>query len=193
MNEKIPYNESKRMLEKGIFATEKSLQTILQNLNQERLFKPWENIQSEKAYVADFEERTRPKHDAIQKHLEEIEDLLTRLNDILRNAKSILEYYEVLKVEKDPVYASMIEHCATVATAFRKFDFDWGEFQNLNSRKIPARDDLRTASNINKKQLFIYQRRVESSAKLLRKSVYDALKNKWYQNTRYSDYSRVEQ
>jgi hypothetical protein len=181
------------MLEKGIFATEKGLKTILQDLTQERLFKPWENIQSEKAYIADFEDRTKPEHEAIQKHLNEIENLLTRLNDILRNTKTVLGYSEVLKVEKDPIYPTMIEHCATVATAFRKFELDLGELQSLNSEKISAGDDLRTAGIINNKQLHICEKKVRGSGEVLRKAVYDTLKNKWFQNVRYSDYSSVEQ
>ena len=159
--EKIPFNEAKRMLEKGIFATERNLQTILQDLTQQRLFKPWENIQSEKAYFADFEERTKSKHDANLQQLMEIVDLLIILNDILRNSKSDLGYDAVLKVKKDPVYVRMIEHCDAVAAAFRKFEFDWGELKNLNSEKMPAGDELRSAGNINKNQLHICQKRVE--------------------------------
>ncbi|MFY9813485.1 MAG: tyrosine-type recombinase/integrase [Dehalococcoidales bacterium] len=180
VNEKIPFNEAKRMLEKGIFATERNLQTILQDLTQQRLFKPWENIQSEKAYFADFEERTKSKHDANLQQLMEIVDLLIILNDILRNSKSDLGYDAVLKVKKDPVYVRMIEHCDAVAAAFRKFEFDWGELKNLNSEKMPAGDELRSAGNINKNQLHICQKRVEGSAKILRKAVDDTLKNKWY-------------
>jgi hypothetical protein len=193
VNEKIPFSEAKRMLEKGIFATEKGLQTILQDLTQERIFKPWENTQSEKAYIADFEDRTKPEHEAIQKHLTEIENLLTRLNDILRNTKTVPEYSEVLKVEKDPIYPNMIEHCATVAMAFRKFELDWRELQSLNSEKISAGDDIRTAGYINNKQLFICEKKVKGSGEVLRKAVYDTLKNKWFQNVRSSDYSGVEQ
>lgn len=187
--EKTPFNEAKRMLEKGIFATENNLETILQDLDQERLFKPWENIQSDKAYIADFEERTKPQHDAIQKRLKEIKDLLNRLNDALRSSKFTLGYDNVFKIETDPVYQSMIEHCATVATAFTKFELDWGEFQSLNLEEIPAGDDLQTAGNAKKKRLLICQNKVEGSAKVLRKAVNNTLKNKWYQYVRDSDYS----
>ena len=63
---------------------------------------------------------TKPDLEARQKRIKEIEDLLNQWRIVVNRGQSTKEYADVFKIEKDPLYESMMHYCVKVASAYQE-------------------------------------------------------------------------
>jgi len=92
------------------------------------------------------------------------------------------------KIEKDPLFEAMMQHCIKVASAFMKLRFEWEQLQNIPADNVRSEDGVCTAGPGKKKQRRILQSKFEMSVRELQRIINNTLRNKWYEDVWFFDY-----
>ena len=179
---KISFAGALRLLKAGIEAKELNNKKLLEAVDVARVIQPWKSTRHLNAYHSELRRRGKPALEARQKRIKEIEDLLNQWRIVVNRGQSAKEYDDVFKIEKDPLYESMMNYCVKVASAYEKLKI---VFRQLQSMQV---DDLRSFDNGKKKQIPVFLKQVERSSKELQKAINDTLKHKWYNDVWYPDF-----
>jgi hypothetical protein len=179
---KISFAGARRLLEASIEAKESNDNKALEDVDLARAIQPWKSTKHLNTYLAELRRRNKPALEARQKRLKEIEDRLNQWRIVVDRGQSAKKYDDVFKIEKDPLYESMMNYCVKVASAYRKLKIAFGQLQSMQV------DNVQSFDNRKKKQILVLQKQVERSGKELQKAVNDTLKHKWYNDVWYSDF-----
>ena len=176
---KISFAGALRLLKAGIEAKERNNKKLLEAVDVARVIQPWKSTRHLNAYHAELRRRGKPALEARQKRIKEIEDLLNQWRIVVNRGQSAKEYDDVFKIEKDPLYESMMHYCVKVASAYSKLKIAFRQIQSVHT------DNVQSFDNREKKQIL---KQIESSSKELQKAITDTLKHKWYKDVRYPDF-----
>jgi len=179
---KISFAGARRLLEASIEAKESNDNKALEDVDLARAIQPWKSTKHLNTYLAELRRRNKPALTARQKRLKEIEDRLNQWRIVVDRGQSAQEYNDVFKIEKDPLYESMMSYCVKVASAYRKLKIAFGQLQSMQV------DNPQSFDNRKKKQILVLQKQVERAIKELQKAINDTLKHKWYDDVWYSDF-----
>lgn len=179
---KISFAGARRLLEASNEAKESNDNKAHEDVDLARAIQPWKSTKHLNTYLAELRRRDKSGLEARRKRLKKIEDLLDQWRIVINRGQSAQEYDDVFKIEKDPLYESMMSYCVKVANAYRKLKIAFGQLQSVQV------DNPQSFDNRKKKQILVLQKQVERAIKELQKAVNDTLKRKWYNDVWYSDF-----
>ncbi len=127
---KITFERAEALLCLELQAKDLGSEIIQKDASLARIYRPWENKGNWEIWIKELQELRTPGP-LKKQHLDEVTDLLRRFQEEVENTRAEQNWDIIFKVEQDPLFADMMDHCNEI-----QWDFDRIRLQRLKYEPI---------------------------------------------------------